>query len=139
MKTASVSKLTALTNLKPTRSGNMGWKSGNEGKVITVSLSYSKGGMNYFTGRTDPRGIWIFIRPIEIKDGFESFIITEGIGLFVEELKAKSDKKLQAAAERFDGRVLELAAAWTEHGAAGVRSIVNGVLAAQQQEVASAS
>lgn len=63
-------------------------------KVLEVELSYSKGGMNYFTGDVRPRGLYLSVTPIERSNGFSSFTAFEGITHCVAELKRYSEKTL---------------------------------------------
>ena len=52
------------------------------GKFIEVTLSYRKGGMNYFTSKVQRRGYYVGATPVEIElhDGYE----TKCMGAFTE-------------------------------------------------------
>ena len=34
---------------------------------IEVTASYSKGGANYFSGGTEPRGYWVIVKPVTVE------------------------------------------------------------------------
>lgn len=36
---------------------------------IRIDVYYSKGGLNYFSGGSEPRGYWLSATPIEVHDG----------------------------------------------------------------------
>jgi len=42
----------------------------SDGKVVRVTVSYTKGGLNYYTYKEDKRGYWMHIQPmrIEVRD-----------------------------------------------------------------------
>jgi len=41
----------------------------NDGKVVRVTVSYTKGGLNMFTYKEDKRGYWMHIQPMRIEVG----------------------------------------------------------------------
>jgi hypothetical protein len=40
----------------------------NKANTLQVELYYSKGGMNYFTGTNERRGLYLSVSPLEIKE-----------------------------------------------------------------------
>jgi hypothetical protein len=73
-----------------------------DGTEVKVSLSYSLGGINYWTYNTDPRGYYMSAVPVirESGDGFSSerFTLGKGVRLFLKEVKRRS-AKAEAEAE----------------------------------------
>ena len=67
-----------------------------EGKVIEVGLTYSLGGMNYFTGTVDPRGYFLYARPAEVGNGVRTIAMFHGIKDRVAEANRFSRKKMDA-------------------------------------------
>jgi hypothetical protein len=49
---------------------------GEQATHFRVSVDYSKGGINYFTYKTDPRGYYIYVSPVVREDGFERSALT---------------------------------------------------------------
>lgn len=72
------------------------FKSKTPGRIVRVQVYYSLGGMNYFTGNVDTRGLYLSVVPIEVSpDGrMESFMAFSGYKQLVVPLKAFSAKKL---------------------------------------------
>ena len=69
-------------------------------KYVRVDVYYSKGGTNYFTGNSDPRGYWFSARVItDNGDGCYSFIITQGYRKFIKEAARFSASTLDAVAD----------------------------------------
>jgi hypothetical protein len=62
---------------------------------ISVEVDYSKGGMNYASGATERRGIYCYVRPVALRDGFERWVMFSGGKSLLEELPRASAKKLQ--------------------------------------------
>jgi hypothetical protein len=69
---------------------------------LKISLYYDKGGMNYFTGGTQKRGLYLSISPVSrsTSDKFvtESYTAFTGTKQLIKELKRFSDKALNEAA-----------------------------------------
>jgi hypothetical protein len=61
---------------------------------IDVELYYSKGGMNYFHGKTEARGLYLSAQPLEKGDRFISFTAFSGIKQHVKEMKMFTQKAL---------------------------------------------
>jgi hypothetical protein len=45
---------------------------------IEVEVSHETGGANVFSGGSAPRGIYLYVRPITIRDGMVSFFLFHG-------------------------------------------------------------
>lgn len=74
-------------------------KSGNtDANILEVQLSYNKGGMNYFSGTNEQRGLYLSVTPVNVsrKDGYStrSFTAFSGIKMLVKEMKRFSQKTL---------------------------------------------
>lgn len=71
---------------------------------IKVSIYYSLGGMNYFTGRQDPRGYNVSVSVVTRKEerGYtsESLFLGEGFRSFIEPAKRFNAKKLPELREK---------------------------------------
>jgi len=63
---------------------------------IDVELYYSKGGMNYFSGRTEARGLYISVQPLTKGDRFVSFTAFSGFKQHVKEMKMFTQKALDS-------------------------------------------
>ena len=75
----------------------------DKGTHIKVEVFYTKGGINYFTGTNERRGIYLSISPVKltIYEGggrSEGYVAFTGVKQFVTELKRANDKKLNEAA-----------------------------------------
>lgn len=78
---------------------------------LEVSVYYSKGDMNYFSGRTTPRGYYISVKPVTKRDGMISFVVFSGVGQLLLETKRYSEKQFNTAVEMSKGVEAELIAA----------------------------
>ena len=45
---------------------------------LEVEVAYEKGGANYTSGGHDPRGVYLYVRPIAMRDGVVSFLVCHG-------------------------------------------------------------
>jgi hypothetical protein len=74
-----------------------------EGRVVRVEVSYSKGGLNYFTYKDDPRGYWLHIQPmrIEVGDGFTAckYNPRDGHRMFLQEAMRFSASGMRCAVQ----------------------------------------
>ena len=66
-------------------------------KVIEIDISYTLGGQNYFTGRVDPRGYFMHVRPVDVGEYGRSFMLFSGYKMLVKEASRYSDKGLYSA------------------------------------------
>ena len=92
-----------MTNLQPHRS-DYRYRTGDTGHVIEVEVDYRKDARQ--------RGIYISIRPIELKDGCMSFVLMSGYTIFLAPLQRASPKVLAQWAEIMDPIVPALAEAF---------------------------
>lgn len=65
---------------------------GGESTHIEIELYYSKGGMNYFNGRNEARGLYISVQPITKTDRSVSFMAFTGVKQYVKEMKMFTQK-----------------------------------------------
>ena len=68
---------------------------------LEVSVSYGEGGMNYFTGSSEPRGLRLIVTPVSLSkhdNGLtsKSFTAFSGIKKYVLEMKRFSQKTLDS-------------------------------------------
>ena len=75
---------------------------------LRVEVYYSLGGMNYFTGETEPRGYWVSIQPMTITQNCTSFTGFTGVKGLLAQAHRFSQKGLESASQ--DVRVQE----WTQ-------------------------
>ena len=72
-------------------------ENGQKANYIKAELGYSLGGMNYWNGRNEGRGYYIYVQPVERDErpgGFamEGFIMGQGIKQLVKPVARRSDK-----------------------------------------------
>ena len=67
------------------------------GEVLCLHVSYSKGGMNYFSGSAEKRGYWLHCGPEKRENGCRSFTAFSGMKAFLLEVKRQSPKALAQA------------------------------------------
>jgi hypothetical protein len=102
-------------NLKPSRNREHGfyYRSAETGTAVKAEVYYDKGGLNYFSGGHKPRGIFVSLNPVTLKDGFESFILGAGICACIEPLAKFNRAKFTAACDRIDAFIPAAAAEFT--------------------------
>ena len=66
---------------------------------IEVSVYYSKGGMSYFTNTVLPRGFYIGVTPVTMRNKTISFTAFTGTRKLLLEVKRYSDKQFTRAIE----------------------------------------
>lgn len=71
----------------------------NKANILKVELYYSKGGMNYFTGTNERRGLYLSVSPVErrVYEGggcSEGFVAFTGIKKCVKEMARFNQKQL---------------------------------------------
>ena len=79
----------------------------NSPKQIKVELFYHKGGMNFFTSKTERRGFYLSVVPVERKHEangvvIESFTAFTGYKQLILEVKRYSDKAYRQSLEMID-------------------------------------
>lgn len=71
-------------------------------KELKIEVYYDKGGMNYFNGKSEPRGYWLSMRQVE-RDRRENGVVIESYGMFsgaktfLKEVKRFSQKTYEDA------------------------------------------
>jgi hypothetical protein len=72
-------------------------------QVLEVEVVYSKGGMNYFTYESDPRGFYLHVTPVEYEESgtpgirWKKYTLFSGVKKFVHPTKRFSRKGLETA------------------------------------------
>lgn len=69
-------------------------KGNDEFTHLKVDTYYSIGGMNYFVGESERRGIWLSVTPVQRTQTSERYTAFTGSKICLLELKRKSDKAL---------------------------------------------
>lgn len=72
-----------------------------DGQDYEVGVYYSLGGMNYFTGRVDGRGIYLHVMPVQLSKGCITFTAFKGIKKLVVPMKRFSAKKFDEAVDTY--------------------------------------
>jgi len=71
---------------------------------IQIKVTYSKGGVNYWNYRDEPRALWLSVTPVKLNKhpGYETITHVAGTGLrhMLEEVSRKSTAKLQKLAKQ---------------------------------------
>lgn len=71
-----------------------GLKLANNGTHINLSVYYDLGGVNYFSGDTNERGIYVGVKVIKVENGVHSFILTNGYRKLLKPLNRFAKKYL---------------------------------------------
>lgn len=66
----------------------------NKANVLEVTLYYTKGGMNYFTGNNEKRGLYLSVTPIEKREFSRGFSAFSGVKKHVKEMTRFNQKVL---------------------------------------------
>ena len=61
---------------------------------IDIDVYYSKGGMNYFTSRSERRGLYVSVQPVTRSANTVSFTAFTGVKQFVKEMARFNQKAL---------------------------------------------
>jgi len=82
-------------------------------KELKIEVYYDKGGMNYFNGKTEPRGYWLSMRQVEVQRTERSIVIESygmfsGAKMFLKEVKKQSQKAYDEAILLAEGKIEEL-------------------------------
>jgi hypothetical protein len=75
--------------------------------VVECSIYYSKGGMNWATGREEARGYWFSIQPFEVSGICRSFRAFSGTKTLVLPCERQSKKRYEAAKAQLDDLIQE--------------------------------
>lgn len=79
-----------------------------EKTFLKCELYYSLGGMNYFTGKTEARGYYVSVSPVERGDGWESYTAFSGWKKCVVECARKGKKAEAKALEVYEAAKQEM-------------------------------
>ena len=98
---------------------------------LKLEVTYTLGGINYFSGRTNPRGYKIYFKPVSRNGCFESSIMLgsgkeSGYYISAEDANRFSAKRLQELALKFDSLVGDLADCFETEDKQRLFSIVSG-------------
>lgn len=71
---------------------------------LRIDINHYKGGWNCFSGKSEPRGVYVYISPVHRGDMFESCILLggrheSGFRFLAVETARKSDKQIQRVAK----------------------------------------
>lgn len=85
-------------------------KTNKENVFLKVETYYNKGGINYFSYKTERRGYYLSVSPVERARGFESYIAFSGIKFLIKEVKRQSEKAAKesdALSEKYETALIE--------------------------------
>lgn len=94
---------------------------------VEVSVFYAKGGMNYFTYKTEPRGYWLSVTPVKVGDGVVSFALFSGKKFFVAETSAVNKKRFDGIANAILSNAEKIADLWVANDMGGIDAIAKSV------------
>lgn len=82
---------------------------------LKITLTYNKGGLNYFNYKTEKRGYYLSVSPIEVErrgDGvtMECYKAFSGYKSLILEVKRQSDKQYKTAIEQIETKKAEMIA-----------------------------
>ena len=67
-----------------------------EPRIVRIEVSYSKGGRNFITGGSFPRGYYLDMQPLQDKgDGCVSFVLGSGVSSLIETATRLNRKRLE--------------------------------------------
>ena len=66
---------------------------------LEVSVYYTKGGANYFSGGTTPRGYYLSVTPVTKNEGSVSFAMFSGYSHLLLKTQRYTDKQFDSAVE----------------------------------------
>ena len=97
------------------------YRDNKEGKVYEVEVYYSLGGINYFSGGTNKRGVYISIGPKEVSERTVSCVLLggeneSGMKMLLQELQRKNEKILQQWYDKIKPIVDEMIAVAKQSG-----------------------
>jgi hypothetical protein len=69
------------------------------GTHLDVEVFYDKGGANYFSGGTTPRGYYVSVMPVKHKNGMASVALFTGAKKLLLQANRYSDKQFEQAVE----------------------------------------
>ena len=65
----------------------------NTVNTLKVELYYNKGGMNYFTSNSEPRGLYLSVSPVTVHEGSVTFTAFSGIKKCVKQMERFNQKQ----------------------------------------------
>lgn len=83
--------------------------------ALKVSVYYSKGGFSYWTYKTEPRGYFLSVTPVEHNDIMEGCILGDGCKLLLAEASRYSDKGFDNAVAMHKDHLQDLIAYNVNH------------------------
>jgi hypothetical protein len=102
------------------------------GRMVKLEVSHRDGGMNYFSGRTEKRGIEIVITTIELSDQGRGMTMEsstpmndENGRMMLVETPRYSARKLEKIATAIDARAPEISATWSADREGAKRLLVD--------------
>ena len=93
---------------------------------LKVSIRYDKGGINYFNGIPNKRGVYVHFHPVHRGNGFESCTCLSadkkesGFKIFVRELGRMSQKQMDDVAKRIEPMIGDFAEKWNKEDWQGI-------------------
>jgi len=97
---------------------------------LKIELGYTLGGVNYFSGNTNPRGYKFYFTPVQcLNTGMESYVLLgdqfeSGYSVNVEGANRFSAKRLGELAEALDGKVVSMAKCYLAKDPQGIFPLV---------------
>jgi len=67
---------------------------------LQVSVYYSKGGMNYLSGRSEGRGFYLSVTPVKKERGCISTVLFSGLKMLIAPANRYSEKQFNLAVEK---------------------------------------
>ena len=100
---------------------------------IKIEVRYLKGGLNYFTYKEEPRGIYVIVTPVEVQDrgGYEMerFTAFSGVKTCVKKLKRKSEKAEQEVWSKIEPKCERIAQIFEDLGPSAAAELIGRVMA----------
>lgn len=81
-----------------------------EANVLEVEVYYSKGGINYFTYKDEPRGFWLSVSPMLIEGNLKTYTSFSGLKKFIKAVNrysVKAEAEANRLAENFKRELIE--------------------------------
>ena len=100
---------------------------------LKISVRYDKGGVNYFSGNQERRGIYVYFKPVRRSGGMVSCTLLstnkkeDGFKIFVKELGRMSQKQMDAVASKIEPLADKFASLWDSEN---WNAIYSGVMCA---------
>lgn len=90
------------------------YRTGTTGKIVKAEVYYNKGGVNFYNGQTNSRGIYVSLTPVTMTpEGYEQWELGGGICACIKTLPRFNTKALLEAVERLDAMIPQYAAHFT--------------------------